>query len=165
MQASLRAGERQSSVARRFGLSDASLSRHLSGGHDSTQASTTPALRPEVVDQDEQQQPQVPPDPADELLEKLQQLRRITDAIVATSFKNEDFDVSVKAIRTASDLLRLAAELAGRLADKRVEIVVDLRMHGAFIGLSRTAADALAPWPDARAAFARALMAAQGASE
>ncbi len=155
LHSSLDAGEKPSHAAKRFGLSVPGLHRHKSHRPEKVSA---PSSCPDVTALEPD-----PRDDGDELLTKLRRLQTVTDETLGKAVKLESLDLVLKAVKEAASLLRLQGELTERLGSARLQLTVDLRLHGAYLEMRRLSSDALAPYPDARAALAAALVDIGGA--
>jgi len=153
LRASISGGESISSVAPRFGLSVAGAWRHVKRHEKPARPAPAPVDAKAVADA-------LAPEPADsgdELLEKLAALDREVEAALKDAKAAKSVALVLKSVQASRELLRLKAELLGKLQARQAEAAVDLRMVGAFIALRRAMTEALAPFPEARVALARVL--------
>jgi hypothetical protein len=140
--AALVAGESFRYVALRFGTSAAALFRHKA---EHLPASMTKAREAKEITQ------------ADDLLGQVRELQRRTMAILdmATAEETSDLKIALAAIREARGCLELLAELTGELAQ---EGTVNGLIAPEWLALRSALPAALAPYTEARAAVAGALL-------
>lgn len=153
LRASVTGGESISSAAPRFGLSVAGLWRHVKR-HEPAGPPTPPPV--EVLAAVKALAP-APVDSGDVLLEKLAALDLAVDGALEGAKAARSIDLLLRSVRTSAELLRLKAELLGKLQARQAEALVDLRLVGAFAHLRRAMVEALGPYPEARVALARVL--------
>jgi hypothetical protein len=161
LHSSIDAGEKPNHAAKRFGLSVAGLHRHLKS-HRPEKAGGAIVVPPCAPDVDALAPG--PRDDEDELLTKLRRLQTVTDETLEKAVGLASLDLVLKAVREATHLLRLQGELTERLGSARLQVTVDLRLHAGYLEMRRLSAEALAPFPDARAALAAALVGVGGVS-
>ena len=138
--AALAVGEPNRRIAAQYGLSEASVRRHKA---EHLPAHLTQAQQAQDVAQ------------ADDLLAQLEALRRDAGRIGAKAERVSEFSPALLACREQARIIELLLKVAGELAEGPT---VNILVSPEWVALRTVLLQALGPYPEARAAAARALL-------
>jgi hypothetical protein len=133
-------GEPYRQVAKRFEASDQAMYRHKQE-HLPVVLAKAHAAKEVVL--------------ADSLLERINHLERRALAILETVEAAGAFETALRAIREARSCLEVCAKLRGELQQ---EGTTNITINAEWVAVRTVLLQALAPYPDARAAVAAALL-------
>ncbi len=143
-------GQSVRSIARQFGLSEASVRRHK---HHVTVYSG--------LDQstgDSRRSDAAPPEGADPLLWELAQLRKVAQGALAHAARTKNLAATASLLRAANGLLELLARIEKRVGpDAQVQVAVSLVTSPEWVSLQARIVQALGPFPEARQAVRLAI--------
>lgn len=149
--AALASGEAKRRIATQFSIDESSLRRHA--------ASHLPATVIAAQDQAEIERAdsllKASNKTAADLLDQVETLQKVAQNILAKAYQGETYRVALQAIREARECLRLQGELLGEL-DRRPQIGIVIASPE-WQAVRVTILTALAPYPEARQAVAKAL--------
>ncbi len=129
-------------VAGEFGLSEAALSRHRRG-HLSPALARVSAEREAAG--------------SESALDRLELLYRSARTVLEAAEAEGKAGLSLAAIRELRGLVELLARITGELDERPQVAVLNLGSNPEWVAVRSALLGALAPYPDARAAVARAL--------